>query len=712
VSEVAFHEASRTWLLATPNSAYTMRLGDDGLLRHLHWGPPLTIEQAATLPAPARLTLSQFEGRQYDIEELPAEGGAWFGVPAVQVRFADGTRGVELDYADHTIDGTTLTIRFTDRYYGLAVALHYRVHHDTDVIERWTSITNTGGAGAVEVFRADSATWAIPQRDDYALRHVTGHWGGESELERLAPPRGETVLTSRRGNTGHHVNPWLTIDAGDATEEHGEVFGVALAWSGTWRLTVARTATDAVTISGGAGRDGYGFSLTPGGSRDTPVCAGLYSTGGYGAASRAWHRYIRTHVLPHGHELRPVTYNSWEATGFTVDEEGQRRLATQAAAAGVELFVMDDGWFGARVNDHAGLGDWTENPQRFPNGLRPLADDVHRLGMKFGIWVEPEMVNPDSDLYRAHPDWVLHFPHRQRTQLRNQLVLNFARPDVAEWALGWLDELVGGNDVDFLKWDMNRPLTEPGWPDEAGGTDQLWLSYVDNLYGVLDRLRARHPNLRIQSCSGGGGRVDLGVLRRTDEVWPSDNTDAHDRLSIQHGFAQVYPTVTMAAWVTDVPNFLTGRQVPLRFRFHVAMAGVPAIGGDLPEWTDEELTEATGYVAQYKRIARTVQHGDLYRLLAPSWAGPGAAGPRGDGLVASQYVAAEGAESVLFCWLPAGHYGRPVSPVRLRGLDPAGRYRDEETGEVHHGAVLMGYGLRPQLPAGDYASTVTHLVRL
>jgi alpha-galactosidase len=323
--------------------------------------------------------------------------------------------------------------------------------------------------------------------------------------------------------------------------------------------------------------------------------------------------------------------------------------------------------------------------------------------MKFGIWVEPEMVNPDSDLYRAHPDWVLHFPHRQRTELRQQLVLNWARPDVAEWALGWLDELVGANDIDFLKWDMNRPFTEAGWPAEGGdGANRLWLSYVDNFYGVLDRLRARHPGLRIQSCSGGGGRVDLGILRRTDEVWPSDNTDALDRLRIQHGYGQVYPTATMAAWVTDVPNFLTGRTVPLRFRFHVAMAGALAIGGDLPEWTDEERAEATRWVALYRRIARVVQHGDLYRLAPPDR----------DGMVAVQYAAPDAGESVVFCWLPAPHFGRAVPVVRLRGLDPAARYRDEETGREYHGAVLLGYGLRPELPPGDYASTVIHLVRV
>lgn len=697
---VEFDAATRTWLLSTPDTGYALRLGDDGVLRHLYWGPRLTLAQASTVPAPRPATLTQFEGQVYDIEEFPVEGGARFGVPALQVRFADGTRGLELAFAGQERNADTLSIRLVDRHYPFEVGLHYRVHPDSDVIERWTSLTNTGDV-PVEVLRADSATWPVPARADYVVRHVTGHWGGESQMERVDLSRGETVLTSRRGTTGHHANPWFTIDAGDASEEHGEVFSGALAWSGTWRITLSRTPTDVVSVTGGAGHEGVSWRLAPGERRETAVFAGLYGAGGYGATSRVWHRYVRGHVLPHPRELRPVTYNSWEATGFTVDEPGQRRLVAQAAELGAELFVMDDGWFGARVDDRAGLGDWTVNRNRFPNGLAPLAAEVHRLGMRFGIWVEPEMVNPDSDLYRARPDWVLHTRNRHRTELRHQLVLNFARPDVAEWAHGWLDELVGGNDVDFLKWDMNRPFTEAGWPDGGEDPDRLWVRYVENLYGVLDRLRADHPHLRIQTCSGGGGRVDLGILRRTDEVWPSDNTDARDRLSIQHGYGQIYPTVTMAAWVTDVPNFLTGRAVPLRFRFHVAMAGVLAIGGNLPEWTDEERAEAGRLVAQYKRIRPVVQHGDVHRLLPPS-----------DGLSATQYVAADGAESVVFFWLPAPRFGREAAPVRLRGLDAAARYRDEATGEVQHGAVLLGHGLRPQLPSGDYASAVVHLVRV
>lgn len=277
--------------------------------------------------------------------------------------------------------------------------------------------------------------------------------------------------------------------------------------------------------------------------------------------------------------------------------------------------------------------------------------------MRFGVWVEPEMVNPDSDLYRAHPDWVLHLPGRPRSELRNQLVLNFARQDVADWAFHWLTRLVAEHRVDFLKWDMNRVFGESGWPGQEDGNDRLWTRYVHHLYGVLDRLRAARPELRIETCSGGGGRVDLGILARTDQAWTSDNTDAVDRLGIQQGFSQVYPARVMSAWVTDVPNQLTRLSVPLSFRFHVAMAGLLGIGGDLTRWSEEELAEAAGLVARYKEIRHLVQHGDQYRF----------GDPYGDGTSAVQYAAPDGSEAVVLAFR-----SRPAPRIAAGAAAPAG----------------------------------------
>ncbi|MEV5181837.1 alpha-galactosidase [Streptomyces werraensis] len=694
------------WLLTTPRTSYALRIDETGAPCHVAWGPRLTPEEADTLAAPFAEPSNSFEGRPPVGEELPVDGGTRYGPPSLQVRYADGSRAFEWEPAGHRVDGRVpgceeLVLEFRDRVVPLSVALHYRVRADTDVIERWTVVRNDGDR-RVDLLRADSAAWTLPPLADYRLSHVTGQWSAETRLHRERLPHGETVLTSRRGITSHHANPWAMLDDGTADEDRGRVWSTALAWSGSWRITVQRTPDGRAGLTGGVGHEGTRVPLAPGEEFTTPVAAGLFADGGFGAASRAWHAYVRTHVLRHAGETAPVLYNSWEATGFDVDEASQLALAERAARLGVELYVVDDGWFGARRSDRAGLGDWAPTPDRFPDGLRPLSDAVHRLGMRFGLWVEPEMVNPDSDLYRAHPDWVLHLPGRPRTELRNQLVLNFARQDVADWAFDWLTRLVAEHRVDFLKWDMNRVFGESGWAGPEDGNDRLWTRYVQRLYGVLDRLREAHPHLRIETCSGGGGRVDLGILARTDQAWTSDNTDAVDRLGIQRGFSQVYPARVMSAWVTDVPNQLTRLTVPLRFRFHAAMAGLLGLGGDLTRWSEDELAEAAALVARYKEIRHLVQHGDQYRI----------GDPYGDGASAVQYVAADGGEAVVLVFRASPRHGAPRVPLRLRGLPSGVRFRDTERGTVHHATVLTDYGLDVDLPSGDWASALIHLERV
>jgi alpha-galactosidase len=512
---------------------------------------------------------------------------------------------------------------------------------------------------------------------------------------------GEVTLTSRRGITRHETNPWLMVDPGDATEEYGEVWSVVLGWSGSWRITTRRTLAGQVTITGGLGHDGPAWQLQPGETWQTPVFAGLYSDGGFGATSRQWHAYARRHVLPAPDELRPVLYNSWEGLGFDAGETGQREMAGLAAGMGVELYVMDDGWFRGRTDDRAGLGDWWPDPGRLPRGLAPLIAEVHRLGMDFGLWVEPEMVNPDSDLYRRHPDWVLHMPHRRRTEIRHQLVLNYARPDVARWAHAWLDRLLTEHEIDFLKWDSNRPFTEAGWP-EAADPQRLFVDHTRSVYAIIDRLRADHPRLRVETCASGGGRVDLGMLRRADQAWPSDNTDPVDRIAIQDGYGQVYPPLTMGAWATDSPNPVTRRVASLRFRFHVAMAGALGISGDLRTWSAEQRREAAELVAAYRRIRPLIQHGDLYRLTPAAL----------DRATVVQYVSAGAGETVVLAWRAVKRPGEVDVPVvRLRGLDPVAQYQDVDDGAVFDGAVLLHAGLDLELPGGDQASVMRHLRR-
>ncbi|MFG2776323.1 alpha-galactosidase [Streptomyces prunicolor] len=685
-------ENGRTWVLSGPTSSYAVHLTEHDELLHLHWGPVIALADAEELAARPLPVGSSFESPLDGREEYPVEGGPRFARPALSVRTPE-RRGTEWTFERYDTEGDELRLRFRDT--GLAITLHYRTRGD--VVERWTTLDNYGDE-ALELLRADSAVWTLPEREGWRLSQLHGRWAAESRLVRSDLTYGEKVIGSRRGHTGHQHLPWVALDL-DATEERGEVYGCALGWSGSWRIAVAQLPDARVQIGGGAGYDDSGLLLlTAGESFTTPVFAGLWSDAGFGGASRTWHDYQRTYVIPDADQDRPVLYNSWEATQFDISEEQQGVLARRAAAAGVELFVVDDGWFGKRTSDRAGLGDWTPNPDRFPGGLKPLADYVHALGMQFGIWVEPEMVNPDSDLYRAHPDWVQFQPGRNRTEFRNQLVLNLAREDVQEYLWERLDTLLASAPIDYVKWDFNRCFTDAGWPGDAY-PQRLWVDHVRALYALFDRLRAAHPGVAFESCSGGGGRIDLGIMSRTDQVWTSDNTDPLDRLAIQHGFSQIHPARVMAAWVTDSPNTqLNDRVSSLRFRFVSAMAGVLGVGGDLSEWTEEELAEARRWVDLYKEIRPLVQHGDLHRLRPPS-----------GGLSAVQYV--RGDETVVLALLQAQHYGEPLPALRLRGLDPTASYECLETGEVHRGAVLLHHGLRTGL-RGDLDATVIRLRRI
>ncbi|MFF7277702.1 alpha-galactosidase [Streptomyces griseorubiginosus] len=686
-------ENGRTWILSGPASSYALHLTAEGELLHLHWGPRIALADAEALAVRPLPDYWPFESPLDGREEYPVEGGPRFTRPALSVR-TDERRGTEWTFEAHDTEGDELRLRFRDG--SLVITLHYRMRHD--VLERWVTLDNQG-QDPVELLRADSATWTLPDREDgWRLSQLHGRWAAESLLTQAPLTYGEKVIGSRRGHTGHQHLPWVALDT-DATEERGEVYGVALGWSGSWRIAVAQLPDARVQITGGAGYDESGLlSLAGGESFTTPVFAGLWSDGGFGGASRAWHAWQRAYVIPDADQDRPVLFNSWEATNFDISEEQQGTLARRAATVGVELFVVDDGWFGARTSDRAGLGDWAPNPDRFPAGLKPLGDYVHALGMQFGIWVEPEMVNPDSELYRAHPDWVQYQAGRKRTEFRNQLVLNLAREDVQEYLWEQLDALLSSAPIDYVKWDFNRCFTDAGWPGDPY-PQRLWVDHVHGFYALLDRLRAAHPGVAFESCSGGGGRIDLGVLSRTDQVWTSDNTDPLDRLAIQHGFSQIHPARVMAAWVTDSPNTqLNDRVSSLRFRFVSSMAGVLGVGGDLTEWTEEELAEARRWVDLYKEIRPLVQHGELHRLRPP----------RG-GLSAVQYV--RGDETVVLAWLQAQHYGEPVPAVRLRALDPTASYECLETGEVHRGAVLLHHGLRTGL-RGDLDATVLRLRRI
>ena len=694
---VGFDQASKVFRLDGDGVSYAFGVNPRGEVQQLYWGGRLgaadSFPQAQPMPEWASFDASYSTTPQ----EYAGWGGGLFVEPALKVTFADGNRDLVLHYESHTTRADGIDVVLKDIERKIYVTLHYTMEPQTGILARSATIENRE-AQPVTVEQAAAAAWALPPAH-YTLNYLTGRWAGEWTLTQEAIAPGARLIESRRGTTGHQANPWFAIQAGNTDENHGDVWFGALAWSGSWRITVEQDQLDAVRVTGGFNPFDFGYVLHPGERLETPVFYGGYASNGLGGASRKLHRFEIDHILPHragadtAPKPRPVIYNSWEATEFKVDEPGQMALAEKAAALGVDRFVMDDGWFGQRKDDHAGLGDWYVNQQKFPHGLKPLIDKVHSLGMDFGLWVEPEMVNPDSDLYRKHPDWVLNFPGRPRSEQRNQLVLNLARSDVRDYVLGFLDKLLSENDIAFLKWDYNRNWSEPGW-DQLPPAEQkkVYVEFTRNLYSILAELGRKHPKVELESCSGGGGRVDLGILRYADEVWPSDNTDPFDRLTQQDGFTYAYTPQVMMAWVTDSPHWLNKRSTTLSYRMLSSMQGSLGIGANIAKWNDEEMATAKRLIAAYHQVQPTIVQGELYRLISPR---------NGSEFSATQTVSRDKSQSVVFAFIHSTQEGRLFPILRLKGLDPAQEYSLSPiegkaragTPQVASGAWWMNHGL-------------------
>ena len=659
------------------NSTYAFGVNERGDLQTLYWGGRLGPHDAI----PAARSFPEWASFDSPNTTTPQEYAGWgaglYTEPALKITFPDGNRDLVLHFVKATPDGAqAIDILLKDISREIYVTLRYSMDAETGILARSANIENRDKQPVI-IEQAAAAQWTLPPAR-YTLSYLTGRWAGEWTLNQEAVRPGARVIESRRGTTGHQANPWFAIsrDASQnaaapmiAPEEFGEVWFGALAWSGSWRFTIEETQFDFVRVTGGFNPFDFGYKLKPGEHLETPVFYGGYSNHGLGGASRLLDHYEVAHILPHAPnpKPRPVIYNSWEATEFNVDDAGQMALAEKAASIGIDRFVMDDGWFGQRKTDNAGLGDWYVNPKKFPNGLKPLIDKVHSLNMDFGLWVEPEMVNPDSDLYRKHPDWVLNFPGRPRTEQRTQMILNLARPDVRDYVEGFLDKLLTENDIAFLKWDYNRNWSEPGW-DQVPADEQkkVYVEFIRNLYSILAELRKKHPNVEIESCSGGGGRVDLGILQYTDEVWPSDNTDPFDRLIMQDGFTYAYTPQVMMAWVTDSPHWLNFRSTTLVYRMLSSMQGSLGIGANLNHWTAEDFATAKRLIAAYHSAQRTIVQGDLYRLISPR---------DGSEFSSTETVSADKNQAVVFAFTHSTQEGRGFPLLQLQGLDPSAQYQ-------------------------------------
>jgi alpha-galactosidase len=700
------------------DTTYAFGVNERGDLEPLYWGGRLG--QHDRIPAAHSFPeLASFDPPNTTTpQEYAGWGGGLYTEPALKVSFADGNRDLVLRFigAERQVDAGSLLVHLKDISREIYVSLSYTMDPVSGILARYATIENRERQPVV-IEQAAAAQWTLPPAR-YALTYLTGRWAGEWTLNQELIQGGARVLESRRGTTGQQANPWFAISrlepSGPVTpsETYGEVWFGALAWSGSWRITVDRTVFENVRVTGGFNPFDFGYKLKPGERLETPVFYAGYSANGLGGASRLLHRFEIQQILPQAPDPkpRPVIYNSWEATEFKVDEPGQIALAEKAASIGVDRFVMDDGWFGQRKTDHAGLGDWYVNPDKFPHGLKPLINKIHALGMDFGLWVEPEMINPDSDLYRKHPDWVLNFPGRPRTESRNQLVLNLARADVRDYVEGFLDKILTDNDIAFLKWDYNRNWSEPGW-DQVPVEDQrrLYVEFIRNLYSIFADLRKKHPKIEIESCSGGGGRVDLGILRYTDEVWPSDNTDPFDRISMQDGFSYAYTPQIMMAWVTDSPHWLNGRSTSLVYRMLSSMQGSLGIGANLNHWSADDFATAKRLIAAYHSVQRTIARGDLYRLISPR---------DGSKSSATETVSADKAQAVVFAFSNATGEGVGFPALQLEGLDPAAEYgltwiegkALPGTPATASGAWWMNHGLQPDMK-GDYQAAAFHLDR-
>jgi alpha-galactosidase len=699
-AQASFDAATKVFRLDGGRVSYVFGVNEKGELQQLYWGGRLgatdSFPQAQTIPEWASFDSSNTTTPQ----EYAGWGAGLFVEPALKVSFADGNRDLVLHYESHTVMPHGFDVVLKDIQRGIYVTLHYEMDPESGILARSATIENRE-AQPLTVEQAAAAAWALPA-GAYTLNYLTGRWAGEWNLTQEEVHPGAKVIESRRGSTGHQANPWFALQAGKTDEDHGEVWFGALGWSGSWRITVEKDQLNAVRVTGGYNPFDFGYVLHPGERLETPIFYGGYSSNGLGGASRLLHRYELKRILPRtaataGQALpkvRPVMYNSWGVTNFNVSEAGQIALAEKAAALGVDRFIVDDGWFGQRKNDHAGLGDWYVNKEKFPHGLKPLIDKVHSLGMDFGLWVEPEMVNPDSDLYRQHPDWVLNFPGRPRSEQRNQLVLNLARPDVRDFVRSFLDKLLTENDINYIKIDYNRNWSEPGW-DQLPAAEQkrVYIDFVQNMYAILAELRKKHPNLEIETCSGGGGRVDLGILRYVDEAAISDDDDPFDAQALQDGFSYAYTPQIMTAWEGDSPDGMNvNRTTSMTYRMLTAMQGSLGIGANITKWNDEQTALAKRLIAVYHQLQPTIVEGDLYRLISPR---------NGSEFSANERVSEDKSQAVVFAFIHSTQNGWGFPLLKLKGLDPAAEYAlssiegkaREGTPSVASGAWWMNHGL-------------------
>ena len=728
---ILFQDSTRSFFLQTPHSTYAFAIHPQlSIPVHQFWGRKINPADLGCLQPSVMVSFSPTPPGLEDTEsldllsqELPTFGHGDFRASALTVGQQDGSRLLELRYREHRIlpgkpvlpglpsiyvesddEAETLEIVLADALTGISVTLSYTVFRDFDAISRSMRIHN-GGGQPVQLLIAASASVDL-RNQPLEVIHLSGGWARERHMSRQrVAPGGRFTTESRRGTSSHQQHPFLALLDPDASETCGEVFGFSLVYSGSFSASVEADQFGRSRVAVGLNPEEFSWHLAPGESFNTPEAVLVHSSEGLGGMSRTFHQLYRTRLARGAYrdKPRPCLLNNWEATYFDFDEDKLIGLARKSHELGVELFVLDDGWFGKRDDDKSSLGDWIVDRRKLPDGIDGLARKINAIGLKFGLWFEPEMISPDSDLYRAHPDWCLHVTGRSRSLSRSQLVLDLSRTEVCDYIIESVGAVLQSAPIEYVKWDMNRHLTEVGSPAlPVHRQREVPHRYQLGLYHVMETLVTRFPNILFEGCSGGGGRFDPGLLHYMPQSWTSDNSDAISRLKIQHGTSLVYPLSSMAAHVSAVPNHQNQRVTPLDTRFHVALTGALGYELDFRQLPGKELDAIKEQIAFFKEHRELLAHGALYRLRDPFQGNEAAwmvvSTDRSEALVVhvNIQVEANGMNGLL----------------RLQGLDVDGSYEIRGIAPKRiNGDILLNAGLQVPLPRGDFSSNCWHLKR-
>lgn len=713
--------------LYTKHSTYQMKVDRDFLI-HTYYGPYVGDSDMSYL---ARCIDRGFSGnpdgitdKGYSLDtqllEYPSYGTGDFRNDCLRVAYADGSQVTDLKYVSHEIkegkygleglpamyqgeeNVQTLEVVLQDVYKKLEVILYYGVFENLDVITRACKIVNKG-EDKVNLLRAYSMCLDFNNKDmDFV--HFYGRHAMERIMERTPLHHGIQSVGSRRGFSSHQHNPFVVLCAHDAGEDHGNCYGASFVYSGNFAAEAEVTQADCTRMTMGIHDAQFQFELQPQESFTAPEVMLSFSSEGLGTLSRNYHKAIRYHICRGKYKTarRPILINNWEATYFDFNTEKLLDIAREAKKLGIEMLVMDDGWFGKREDDVSGLGDWFVNEKKLGGKLKDLVDGVNEIGLKFGIWFEPEMISEDSDLYRAHPDWALKIPGRAPTRGRQQLVLDFSREDVRTYIFDRMCEILESSDIEYVKWDANRHLTDV-WsallPAERQG--EVFHRFILGLYDFLEKITQRFPNVLFEGCSGGGGRFDAGMMYYHPQIWCSDDTDAVERLEIQYGTSFAYPVSTMGAHVSVCPNHQTGRSVSMKTRGVVAMSGTFGYELDITKLSEEDKQTVKEQIEAFKKYYDLIQNGDYYRLTDDGRKSP---------FVAWEFVSADKKEALLNVVVLRTKANPILNTVYARGLEADMMYQVEGSQEKFSGAALMNGGYPIPVMGDDYQAVQIHLL--